>query len=147
MKECIMRPHYASEEDWPDVEALLRASSLSIEGVRDRINQYLVVRDNAGLLGCAGVERYETTGVLRALVVAQRARSAGLGELMLSAIVADIRQQGVESIVLQTGTASGYFARLGFLPISATDLPAAVRPSAAFNLNAMGAGTLMQIAL
>ncbi len=59
MKECIMRPHYASEEDWPDVEALLRASSLSIEGVRDQINQYVVVRDNAGLLGCAGVERYE----------------------------------------------------------------------------------------
>ncbi len=66
---------------------------------------------------------------------------------MLSAIVADIRQQGVESIVLQTGTASGYFARLGFLPIGAMDLPSSVRPSPALKLDETGAGTLMQIAL
>jgi len=142
-----MRPHYATDKDWPEVEALLSAASLNVDGIREKIGQYIVIRDNAGILGCAGIERYETTGVLRALAVAQRGRSAGLGEFLLSAVVADVRQQGVESIVLQTRTASGYFARLGFMPVSISDLPPAVRPSRAINPNLADAGTLMQIAL
>lgn len=142
-----MRPHHATEKDWPEVEALLNASSLSIEGVHEHIAQYFIVRDNAGLLGCAGVERYDTTGVLRALAVVQRARSAGLGELLISAVVADGRRQGVESIVLQTRTAGGYFARLGFTPTCLADLPPIVRRSREFNRNESDIGTLMQICL
>ncbi|MGE8369679.1 GNAT family N-acetyltransferase [Cupriavidus basilensis] len=49
-------------------------------------------------------------GLLRGLAVAHRARSAGLGELLLSAIVADVRQRGIESIVVRTTCAAGYFA-------------------------------------
>jgi len=142
-----MRPHHATEKDWPDIEALLHASSLSIEGVHEHIAHYLIVRDNAGLLGCAGIEQYETTGVLRALAVAQRARSVGLGELLISAVVADGRQQGVESIVLQTNTASQYFARLGFTPTCLAALPPVVRRSSEFNRSENDIGTLMQISL
>jgi amino-acid N-acetyltransferase len=142
-----MRPHHATEKDWPDIKALLHASSLSVEGVHEHIAHYIIVRDNAGLLGCAGVERYDTTGVLRALAVAQRARSAGLGELLISAVVANGRQQGVESIVLQTKTASQYFARLGFTLTSLADLPPIVRRSSEFNRCESDIGTLMHISL
>ncbi len=142
-----MRPYYATEADWPDIEALLRASCLSSEGRHDHITQYMIARDKSGLLGCAGIERYETTGVLRALVVAKRARSAGLGELLISAIVAEVRQQGIETIVLQTKTASGYFARLGFSPIGISDIPASVRPSHEFDHSSKEVGTLMQTTL
>jgi len=142
-----MRPHRATENDWPDIEALLHASSLSVDGIHEHIAHYLIVRDNAGLLGCAGVEQYDTTGVLRALAVAQRARSAGLGELLLSAVVADGRQQGVESIVLQTKTASHYFARLGFTPIGFAALPPDVRESPEFNRSESDIGVLMHICI
>ena len=142
-----MRPHYATEADWPDIEALLRASSLSAEGRHDHITQYMIARDKSGLLGCVGMERHETTGVLRALAVAQRARSAGLGELLLSAIVAAARQQGIETIVLQTTTASGYFARLGFAPIGIADLPSSISPANEVGHGSEDIGTLMQTAL
>ena len=142
-----MRPHYATEADWPDIEALLRASSLFSEEKHDHLAQYMIARDNSGLLGCAGIERYETTGVLRALAVAQRARSAGLGELLVAAIVADVRQQGIETIVLQTKTASGYFARLGFTRIGVSDLPTSIRPSHEFERSPDEMGTLMQTSL
>lgn len=118
-----MRPHYATENDFPEVEARLRACALPIDGVREHIERYIVVRDNAGLLGCAGIEQYGAVGLLRALAVAQRARSAGLGELLISAIVADVRQRGVESIVLQTASASAYFSRFGFAPIGMSEVP------------------------
>ncbi|MGY2492730.1 GNAT family N-acetyltransferase [Cupriavidus necator] len=142
-----MRPRYATEQDWPEVEALLSASSLAVDGMHEHSTQYIVVRDNAGLLGCAGIERYETTGVLRALAVVQRARSAGLGELLIAAIVADLRLRGVESIVLQTRSASAYFARLGFTPIDISELPQAVRPAHEFGRDRNDIGTLMQTAL
>lgn len=142
-----MRPRYATEDDWPEVKALLSASSLAVDGMREQVTQYIVSRDNAGLLGCAGIERYETTGVLRVLVVVQRARSAGLGELLIAAIVADLRLRGVESIVLQTKSASGYFARLGFAPIDISALPQSVRAAHGFRRDLNGIGTLMQSAL
>jgi len=141
-----MRPHHATENDQPEVEALLRASSLSVEGIHDRIRQYIVARDKAGLLGCAGIERYGTTSVLRGLAVAQRARCAGLGELLISAIVADLRQTGVESILLQTTNATGYFERLGFRSINVSDLPPSV-PLHEFRRDRNDSGTLMQVAL
>ncbi|WP_249221490.1 GNAT family N-acetyltransferase [Cupriavidus sp. KK10] len=115
--------------------------------MREQVTQYIVSRDNAGLLGCAGIERYETTGVLRVLVVVQRARSAGLGELLMAAIVADLRLRGVKSIVLETKSASGYFARLGFAPIDISALPQSVRAAHGFRRDLNGIGTLMQSAL
>lgn len=142
-----MRPRYATEEDWPEVEALLSASSLAVDGMHEHITQYIVIRDNAGLLGCAGIERYETTGVLRALAVVQRARSAGVGELLIAAIVADLRLRGVESIVLLTKSASGYFARLGFTPIDISELPQSVRPAHEFGRDRHDVGMLMRTAL
>lgn len=143
-----MRPRYATENDFPEVEALLRACALPIEGVRAHIERYIVARDNAGLLGCAGIEQYGAVGLLRGLAVAQRARSAGLGELLISTIVADVRQRGVESIVLQTTSASAYFARLGFAPITASEVPRALPPSLKeFPLGNAAEGTVMQIAL
>lgn len=141
-----MRPRHATEKDRPEVEALLRASSLSVEGMHDHIRQYIVARDKAGLLGCAGVERFGTTGVLHALAVAQRARSAGLGELLISAIVADLRQGGVELMLLQTTTSTGYFERLGFTSISISDLPPSVPPDE-FSSYQNDSATLMQVAL
>lgn len=142
-----MRPKYATEADWPEVETLLSRSSLFVEGIHERITQYFVARDNAGLLGCVGIEEYGATGVLSVLVVAERARSAGLGELLIAAIVTDLRLRGVESIVLWTKTAADYFTRLGFTPISAADLPQSARSARELDWNRDGVGTLMQTTL
>lgn len=142
-----MRPHYATASDLPEVEALLRACALPVEGVCEHIEQYIVVRDNAGLLGCVGIEQYGTVGLLRGLAVAPRARSAGLGELLISAIVADAREHGVESIVLHAASTTAYFARFGFAPISTLEVPRALLPSQEFLRSNAAVGTVMQTAL
>ena len=128
-----MRPQFATREDLPEVEALLRSCALHLEGVGEHIEQYLVTRTNAGLLGCVGVEHYGTVGLLRGLAVAEHARSVGLGELLLSAIVADARQRGVESMVVRTASAAAYFSRLGFTPIGTSEVPSALFCSREFS--------------
>ncbi|MGY2492931.1 GNAT family N-acetyltransferase [Cupriavidus sp. CP313] len=142
-----MRPHFATSEDLPEVEALLRSCALHVEGVGEHIEQYLVTRDNSGLLGCVGVEHYGTIGLLRGLAVAEHARSAGLGELLLSAIVADARQRGVESMVVRTASAAAYFSRFGFAPIGTSEVRPDVFCSQEFSPANSTGGTVMQIAL
>ncbi|WP_234825061.1 GNAT family N-acetyltransferase [Cupriavidus necator] len=87
--------------------------------------QFHVSRDKTGLLGCAGIEVFgDSVGLLRGVAVAERARRAGLAALLVSALVADVRLRGIDTLVIGTGAAAGYFSRLGFTP---TD-PAAIPP-------------------
>ncbi|MDW3684572.1 arsenic resistance N-acetyltransferase ArsN2 [Cupriavidus sp. CV2] len=142
-----MRPHYANEKDTKEVQDLLQACGLAVDGVAEHIGNFLVVRDNAGLLGCAGVENYGQVAVLRSVAVAERARSAGLGELLVAAMLAEARTRGVQSVVLQTTTAVDYFARLGFEPVERACMPQELLDTALSREACPASATLMQAAL
>ncbi|MDW3683007.1 GNAT family N-acetyltransferase [Cupriavidus sp. CV2] len=64
-----------------------------------------------------------TGGLLQGVAVAERARRAGLAALLVSALVADVRLRGIESLVVRTETAAGYFSRLGFTPVDGVAIP------------------------
>lgn len=55
--------------------------------------------------------------LLQGLAVAERARRAGLAAPLVSALVAEVRLGGIESLVVRTETAAGCFSRLGFTPV------------------------------
>ncbi len=44
-------------------------------------------------------------------------RRVGLAALLVSALVADVGLGGIESLVVRTETAAGFFSRLGFSPV------------------------------
>ena len=116
-----MRPRHATKADLPDVEALLHSCSLPTDGIREKAVQFLVSRDKAGLLGCVGIQECNgKVALLQGLAVTERARRAGLATLMVSALVADLRMRGIESLVVSTNSAVGYFSRLGFTPVDRT---------------------------
>jgi len=142
-----MRPHNATEKDCQDVLDLLAACGLPLDGVASQIGNFLVVRDNAGLLGCAGVENHGQVAVLRSVAVAGRARSAGLGELLVAAMLAEARTRGAQSVVLQTATAAGYFARLGFERIERACMPQELRDAISLREACPSCATVMQAAL
>ncbi|CAG9179480.1 GNAT family N-acetyltransferase [Cupriavidus respiraculi] len=139
-----MRPHPATRDDLEEIKALLRDCALDIADADCRIEQFLVVRDISGIIGCACVEQHGTTGVLKAIAVAERARSAGLGELLVGSLVADIRQRGVQTLVLRTDSATGFFSRLGFTPIPAEEIPPPLQPHLDIPADEPTAGTVMQ---
>ncbi|MDF3834851.1 GNAT family N-acetyltransferase [Cupriavidus basilensis] len=136
------------KSDLPEVEALLRSCTLPVGGIGEHALQFHVSRDKSGLLGCAGIEEYGgTVGLLRGLAVAERARCAGLGELLMSALVADVRQRGLESLVLRTETAAGYFSRFGFTKIPRSEVPHRLLVSREFAETIAARATVMAIAL
>ncbi|AQV92547.1 GNAT family N-acetyltransferase [Cupriavidus necator] len=119
-----MRPRHAIKADLPDVEALLQSCALPTDGIRDDTVKFHVSRDKTGLLGCAGIEILDNSvGLLRGVAVAERARRAGLAALLVSALVADVRLHGIESLVVSTNSAADYFSRLGFSPVDRTTMP------------------------
>jgi amino-acid N-acetyltransferase len=69
------------------------------------------------------VEFGGSVGLLRGLAVVERARRAALAPLLVSALVADVRLRGIESLVLRTEDAADYFSRLGFMPVDRATVP------------------------
>jgi amino-acid N-acetyltransferase len=142
-----MRPHPATLADLPGIKKLLNACALESDGLDRQIDRYLVVRDMSGVIGCACAEQYGAVGVLKVIAVSERARSSGLGELLLGALVADVRQRGVQSLVLRTERATGFFSRLGFTPISPADVPPPLLGFREFTGDRSAKGTVMQAVL
>ncbi|MHA7684774.1 GNAT family N-acetyltransferase [Cupriavidus sp. PET2-C1] len=143
-----MRPRRATKADLRDVEALLRSCALSVGGIYSEAVQFHVSRDRTGLLGCAGIEELGgKVGLLQGVAVAERARRAGLAALLVSALVADLRLRGIESLVVRTETAAGYFSRLGFTPVDRVAIPLELLASHEFSDTSASTAALMRVTL
>lgn len=113
-------------EDRNEVEALLLASSLPIDGLDDAFPEgYVVVRSAEGIDGVAGLERHGDFGLLRSVAVRAEARRAGLGQ----ALVADrlVAANDLDAVYLLTTTAADYFRRMGFVEQLRASAPEAIR--------------------
>ncbi|WP_434667027.1 GNAT family N-acetyltransferase [Paraburkholderia sp. A3BS-1L] len=141
-----MRPRYATKKDLPEVEDLLRTCELPVEGVREHIDRHLVSRDSGGIIGCAGLEHYGKVGLLRCIAVARRARFAGLGDFIFSLLVADARECGIESLVVDSTGAERYFEKIGFTAAETSELPDDLRHSLE-RTSPRAALDIMQVAL
>ena len=123
-----IRPAAAS--NLPGILQLLRARGLPIDGAAEHVNDFLVAVDGPDVLGSIGLERYGPVGLLRSLVVAERAASHGLGAQLVQALLVRARASGVEELHLLTTTAETYFPRFGFRVVSRSNLPDALGASA-----------------
>jgi len=143
-----MRPRHATKADLREVEALLRSCSLPVGGIHDETVQFHVSRDKTGLLGCAGIEVFaDGIGLLRGVAVAQRARRAGLAALLVSSLVADVRLRGIDTLVVGTKAAAGYFAGLGFTPADAAAFPPELLASREFDNSSISETPLLKAEL
>ncbi len=85
------------------------------------------------MVSAIGIERYETDGLLRSLVVAPSVRGQGLGEALVHEIEHHARAIGLSSLYLLTTTADKFFDRLGYERIQRDAAPAAVKKSSEFS--------------
>lgn len=108
----------AGAEDQAGVRALLEAVGLPVVGIADAA-LVVVVRDRSGrIVGCAALEGYDTTGLLRSVAVAPEARRCGLARSLVGAIEEGARERGLEELVLLTLDAEPVFASLGYRTVA-----------------------------
>ena len=120
----------AREEDAESIAALLeRNRSVEtlllqpVELVRAHIDEFVVVRNAAGLCGCAQLRRHRAEIVeLMAVAVDPTEHGRGIGSACVRACIARAVASEASLIWLAT-TSPEFFARLGFVPISMWTIP------------------------
>jgi len=121
----------AVETDLPRVEALVRATGLMTEGLRDFFPAgFVVATDGEALLGVCGVEPRGRAGLLRSVAVADAARGTGLGRRLVRLAIE--RSRHVDALYLLTRTVPSFFRHLGFGVLARDRAPAEVRGAPEF---------------
>ncbi|RBL67738.1 GNAT family N-acetyltransferase [Pseudomonas sp. MWU13-2625] len=122
----------ATVDDLGSIEVLLRQCSLPVVGVSDHLQNFVVAMEGSTMCGCGGLEHYGDTALLRSIAVAEHARDSGLGQRIVSRLVAACHSLQVRSLVLLTTTAEHYFVRQGFVRVAREDVPPLVLASSQF---------------
>jgi amino-acid N-acetyltransferase len=136
----------ATAGDADAVEALLTASHLPLDGVREALPCFVVAHDAGHLVGVAGIEECGVRGehaLLRSVAVDPAWRSRGLGRALVGRAIALAEQRGAKALYLLTTTAERYFPSFGFTPTSREAVPPDVRATAEFQGACPGTAAVM----
>lgn len=119
--------------DWNDVRRLLNDAELPVDDLGPGLlERFLIAELDDEVVGLVGLEVYDTTGLLRSLVVAKKSRSIGLGKLLVRALEAAAQAAGIRDLWLLTIDAERFFARQGYDMVTRDAVPDAIRQSAEF---------------
>jgi amino-acid N-acetyltransferase len=122
----------ASAADYDQVVRLLVAADLPTAGLQRSLPDFLVAEEDGQVVGAAGLEVYGDAALLRSAVVDASRRGGGLGNGLVSAVLAHAGGLGVREIYLLTTTAENYFPRFGFVRVGRESVALAVRASEEF---------------
>lgn len=85
------------------------------------------------VIGAVGLEDFNDIGLLRSLVVAANARSAGLGRDLVAVLEDAARDRGIRELWLLTIDADAWFQRHGYDVRDRADAPDVIRGTTEFS--------------
>ena len=129
------------------IESLLGKAGLPACEVDTHLQNFLVATRQGQLLGCAGMELYGTTALLRSLTVEPEYRRMGLGRRLTAALLDQARRRGCVEAVLLTSTAVELARSFGFGETPREVLPQAVRDSWEFSGTCCSSARCMRLSL
>jgi amino-acid N-acetyltransferase len=118
--------------DIGDIEHLLTAAGLPIEGARGHMEHFFVARAGGSIDGVIGLEPYGEEGLLRSLAVRESRRSKGIGGDLYLRLIDESRSLGIRRLILLTTTAKVYFSARGFRPVDRSTIRGPLGRSAEF---------------
>lgn len=133
----------ATTADLAKIEALLTASGLPLDGVREALPNFIVAEHEDDLVGVAGLEVCCDNALLRSVAVADGWRSHGVGRALVTRLIADAESRGIRALYLLTTTAEQYFPSFGFRKLSRDQVPEDVRATIEFQSACPDSATVM----
>jgi amino-acid N-acetyltransferase len=135
----------AGPADEISIQRLLALSDLPREDISRHLETFLVAEIRGSPVAVVGLESCgDSTGLLRSLAVAPELRGEGLGTSLCDRIMTVARRTGIERLYLLTTTAERFFARLGFVPVERTRVPASVQATLEFKNLCPASATCME---
>ena len=137
----------AQEADWPVVAGLLAGTGLQLVGAREHLKHFLVALDEYGLVGCAGMEHYADTGLLRSVAVAESERGKGIGQNLVERLLLQAQQENIKTVIVLARSAEDFFRKFDFAEVRFDRLPPSIRDSVEFKFSEPEATTAMLLNL
>ncbi len=124
----------ATPHDMEAVRRLLDSAGMNTScACDDACRDFLVLSNEAGIVGSVALDVFGEDAVLRSLAVRKDARGCGYGWMLADTVIARARHRGVRRIYLFTETATDFFAaKLGFRIIDRLTVSAEVAQSPTF---------------
>lgn len=122
----------AAATDLPEILSLLERAGLPQAGVPEHLTDFVVAHEGGRVVGCAALERYGSSGLLRSVAVDVTLRGLGLGQQLTQAQLGRAREAKLARVYLLTETAKDFFPRFGFRAVQRNAVAAAVRASIEF---------------
>ena len=133
----------AAPEEWVAVESLLEGAGLPTGGLDAHRETVLVARTDGQAVGCAALELYGSSALLRSVAVEASRRGSGLGGRLTEAALDLGRRHGIRRFYLLTETARTFFPRFGFREVSRDEVDPAVLASEEFRTLCPASSTVM----
>lgn len=102
------------KEDIPHFTRLCIAGDLPPMFIEEFVQGFVAVRHGDDVVGCGGLEVYEDCGVIRSVVVDERARGHGVARHIAALLTDDARAASVRQLYLFTMQAYTFWRGLGF---------------------------------
>jgi amino-acid N-acetyltransferase len=113
--------------------ALLEAQGLPVSDITDEhLEHFFYVGSDGSPIGLVGVEIYGTDALLRSLVVADTARTQGIGASLVQHAEDYATSHSVAAMYLLTTTAESFFERRGYRRVDRTQAPRAIQSTPEF---------------
>jgi N-acetylglutamate synthase-like GNAT family acetyltransferase len=141
VSDAQLRP--ALPADLANIEALLSASGLPLDGVRESLPTFVVAQADDQIVGVAGLEVCCDNALLRSVAVADTWRAHGIGRALVTRVISDAEARGINALYLLTTTAERYFPSFGFQKIERDEVPDDVRATAEFQGACPASATVM----
>ena len=139
-----LRAEGAQPHDLAVVLDLLRRADLPVEGVAEHFRNFVVVRDDACVVGAAGLQVYGEDGLLRSVVVEPASRGSGVGALLVDGASELARRSELRALYLLTTTAREYFVGQGFADCPRDEAPPGIRESWEFRTGCPSSSAFMK---
>ncbi|QEC77009.1 arsenic resistance N-acetyltransferase ArsN2 [Mucilaginibacter ginsenosidivorax] len=115
------------------VIALLATEKLPTDDLPQTLENFVVAKQGEEVIGVAGIEIYESYGLLRSVAVSAAERGKGIANQLLNNLEMLAAAQSLQAIFLLTETAPEYFGKKGYQKITRAEVPAEVQQSTEFS--------------
>jgi amino-acid N-acetyltransferase len=113
--------------------ALLQAQGLPVSDITDEhLEHFFFIGSDGSPTGLVGVEIYGTDAQLRSLVVADTARTQGIGTSLVQHAEDYAASRSVAAMFLLTTTAETFFERRGYRRVDRSQAPCAIQSTPEF---------------
>lgn len=133
MKEFIVNHPVTTEKELETLKSFLVSNQLPAHDLTLTNNLLLAYYNtHESLVGSGGLEFYNNLALLRSLAVSPELRGQQLGKQIVADLLNAARENKILEVYLLTQTASFFFQKLGFKPVSREQVPEAIQKSSEF---------------